>query len=245
MHKRPELTEHAAAARLASGLGFTRHRGCRGASPRRAEHARSRATDDRRHGLAQSARDGARAGRDDRDPSRGDRAGAGRRLRRSAAQRPGLERRADERARHQPDGPRRDVDAREHAARAARRPLDLSRLLRLRDVGLAADPSERDRAHRGRARPRQRRLGRERDDRRRQRHRPPAEGHGGHDGRRRHAVREHRARGLERLSSISATRCRRATSSNPPTTGRRARSPARTPRRRTRPTRTRARSKRA
>ena len=227
-------------ARAVIALRRARRRGCRGATARR-DGAATPIRSSSRPRAERSRR--ARAGGDDRDPEAGDRASPGRRLRRPAAQRPGLERDADERARHQHDRPRLDLDARDHAARAARRPLGLSRLLRLRDVGPLADPGRRDQADRGRARPGQRRVGRQRHGRRRQPHQPPAEGHG--RAPRCSSARRTRASCTRPRATASATRCRRATSSRTPTTGRRARSPARTLRRRTRRIETTAPSSRA
>ena len=79
------------------------------------------------------------------------------------------QRHADLRARHQPHEPRRHVDAVDRPARAGRWPQHLPGLLRLRRLGLPAGESRRDQADRSHPRPGLRHLGRQRDERRRQR----------------------------------------------------------------------------
>ena len=91
-------------------------------------------------------------------------------LRGSDAGGAGDERRADVGARHQHHEPGRDVDAVDLAARAARRPVALSRLLRVRGMGLPAREHGRDQADRGHPGAGVGRLGRQRPDGRGEHH---------------------------------------------------------------------------
>ena len=91
------------------------------------------------------------------------RANAGRRPRRPVAQRARRQHCPDQHARYQHDGSRRHQHAVDLPARVARRALGVSRLLRHRALGSAADPVDGDQADRGRSRAGQRGLGRERD----------------------------------------------------------------------------------
>ena len=123
-------------------------------------------------------------------------------LRRPPAQRAGRERHADLRARHQRHQPRRHQLAGDVAAHGRRRTQRLSGLLRLHDVGLHAVESRRDQAHRSHSRTGVGRLGRQRAQRRRQRHHQVA-------------ARDGRARSVD-------VRRRRASTAKSTTTARRA-----------------------
>ena len=118
------------------------HVGCRGARDHdhagQPERNRCRQRDEDREPTGGRARDDDRAD----EPGAGDLAGAD--LRRRAPKSAGPQCHSAVRARHQRDEPSGDVDALELSARAARRPIGVSRLLRHRIVGPAADEHERD-----------------------------------------------------------------------------------------------------
>ena len=109
---------------------------------------------------------------------------AGHEHRRPAAGGAGRQRHPGVGARRQRQYARRDVHAGDVAAGAGGRPVDLPRFLRHGDVGLRAEQSARDQAHRGDSRSGVGRLGRQRHERRRQRHHQDAARAGGR-GRRR------------------------------------------------------------
>ena len=146
------------------------------------------------------------------------------------------QRHADLGPRHQLHQPRRHLDALDVAARAGRRPQHLSRLLRLHRVGLPAGESRGDQADRGHPRPGLRDLGRQRHERRRQRHHEVAARAAGieRDDRRGRVRPQDRQRGRGRRRAVLRQRLACAgrstiagrTSSRPAST-RRIRSPGR------------------
>ncbi len=148
----------------------------------------------RRHGLQDRAGAGERSGHGEPDRRRDPAEQRLHQLRRPVPGRARAQRHPDLGPRHQPHQPRRDVDAVDRPAGAGGRPQHLPGLLRLRRLGLSPGEPRRDQADRSDPRPGIRHLGRQRDERRRQRHHQVAARAAGNQ---RHAWRGHvRPRGV-------------------------------------------------